>query len=137
MRYRRAARKPHPTRRGSRAVAIVVALATVVVLTPVARATSEQRAAAPCGFTTNGANWSFKGQKGTTYTVVALGGASCTTAHIWLPRLTREPAAFTLSRVPTGWHCSTTGGVTTGLTKSGQCTTRAGGIVEWIPKLRT
>jgi hypothetical protein len=77
----------------------------------------------------------FKGQKGTAYTVVALAGAPCSTARTWLPRLTHERASFALKPVPTGWHCSTTGGVTTGLTKTGQCTTPAGGIVEWLPKL--
>ena len=89
----------------------------------------------PCGFVVKGARWTYKGQKGTAYTVVALGGASCSTARKWVSRLTRERAAFDLKPVPTGWHCSTTGGVTTGLTKTGQCTTPGGGIVEWLPKL--
>ena len=41
-----------------------------------------------------------------------------------------------LTPVPAGWHCSTMGGITTGLTITGQCTTPAGGIVEWLPKLK-
>jgi hypothetical protein len=95
-----------------------------------------QSSASVCGFSVKGAPWAYKGQKGTTYTVVALNGALCSTAKSWVPRMTRERAAFTLKPVPAGWHCSTTGGVTTGLTMTGQCTTSAGGIVEWLPKLK-
>jgi hypothetical protein len=99
-------------------------------------AASARSSVAPCGFIAKGAPWTFKGQKGTSYTVVVIGGASCSTARTWVPRLTRERAAFDLKPVPAGWHCSTTGGVTTGLTKTGQCTTRGGGIIEWLPKLK-
>ncbi|HZQ81397.1 MAG TPA: hypothetical protein VFB25_05440 [Gaiellaceae bacterium] len=101
-----------------------------------ASATPARSSAAPCGFVAHAAAWSFRGQKGTAYTVVVEGGARCSTARAWVPRLTREHAAFDLKPVPAGWHCSTTGGVTTGLAKSGQCTTSTGGIVEWLPKLK-
>lgn len=101
-----------------------------------ASAAPARNSAAPCGFVAQAAPWSFKGQKGTAYTVVAEGGAKCSTARAWVPRLTREHAAFDLTPVPAGWHCSTTGGITTGLTMSGQCTTSTGGIVEWLPKLK-
>jgi hypothetical protein len=67
--------------------------------------------------------------------VVALAGASCSTARKWVPRLTHERASFTLKPVPAGWKCSTTGDYT-GLTKTGHCTTPKGGIVEWLPKLK-
>ncbi len=112
---------------------IVVAAA---VTSSFAGAALARTQSSPCGFVVKAAPWSFKGQKGTAYTVVAEGGASCSTARAWVPRLTHEHAAFDLVSVPTGWHCSTTGGITTGLTPAGQCTTPAGGIVEWLPKLK-
>ena len=111
-------------------------LTAVLAFSAVALAQPQtSKAPRPCGFVVKGAPWTYKGQKGTAYTVVALGGASCSTARKWVSRLTRERAAFDLKPVPRGWHCSTTGGVTTGLTKTGQCTTTGGGIVEWLPKL--
>ena len=114
----------------SATIAAAGALATTVSATPL------RSAAPPCGFVAQAAPWSYKGQKGTAYTVVAEGGAKCSTARAWVPRLTREHAAFDLTPVPAGWHCSTMGGITTGLTITGQCTTPAGGIVEWLPKLK-
>jgi hypothetical protein len=119
-----------------RIVASAAIVGAVMGLAASAAGATLQRAAGPCGFVARGAAWTSKGQKGTAYTVVALNGASCATARAWVPRLTRERASFTLKPVPAGWHCSTTGGVTTGLTKSGQCTTAGGGIVEWLPKLK-
>ncbi len=121
----------------SRTLVGLAALAAVLTFSAAAPAQPQtSKATAPCGFVAKGAPWTFKGQKGTTYTVVALAGASCSTARTWVPRLTRERAAFELKPVPAGWHCSTAGGLTTGLTKTGQCTTPAGGIVEWLPKLK-
>jgi hypothetical protein len=122
--------------RQTRPVLVAAVVGAVLTLTAPASAAQVRHLAPPCGFVANGAPWTFQGQKGTAYTVVALAGASCSTARTWMPRLTRDRASFTLKPVPTGWHCSTTGGVTTGLTKTGQCTTAAGGIVEWLPKLK-
>jgi hypothetical protein len=115
--------------------AILAVIAVAATLAAADSAAAMGNSASPCGFVAKGAPWTFKGQKGTAYTVIALGGASCSTARKWVPRLTRERAAFTLKPVTAGWHCSTAGGITTGLTKTGQCTTRGGGIVEWLPKL--
>ena len=125
-----------PRWRESRGFAILAVIAVTAALAGTASAAPMRGSAAPCGFVAKGAPWTFKGQKGTAYTVVTLAGASCPTARTWVPRLTREHAAFDLKPVPAGWHCSTTGGLTTGLTKTGQCTTPAGGIVEWLPKLK-
>jgi hypothetical protein len=116
--------------------AILAVIAFAAVLDGTASAVPMRSSSPPCGFVATGAPWSFKGQKGTAYTVVALGGAKCPTARTWVPRLTHEHAAFDLTPVPRGWHCSTMGGITTGLTLTGQCTTSAGGIVEWLPKLK-
>ena len=112
----------------------LLALVAAAAFNGTAVASSAQ--SGPCGFVVKAAAWSFKGQKGTAYTVVAEGGAKCATARSWVPRLTHERAAFDLAPVPAGWHCSTTGGITTGLTMTGQCTTTTGGIVEWLPKLK-
>ncbi len=110
-------------------------LTAVLAFSAVAPAQPQtSKAPRPCGFVVKGAPWTYKSQKGTAYTVVVI-GVSCSTARKWVSRLTRERAAFDLKPVPTGWHCSTTGGITTGLTKTGQCTTPGGGIVEWLPKL--
>jgi hypothetical protein len=100
------------------ALAVAAMIASVAVLSGTATAASLRGLAFPCGFVAKGAPWMFKGQKGTDYTVVALAGASCSAARKWIPRLTREHAAFALEPVPNGWHCSTTGGTTTGLTKA-------------------
>jgi hypothetical protein len=122
--------------RRSRAIAGLAVLAVAAAFAATATAVPTGGAALPCGFVVKGAPWSFKGQTGTAYSVVAEGGAKCATARAWVPRLTHEHAAFDLKPVPAGWHCSTAGGVTTGLTKSGLCTTAGGGIVEWLPKLK-
>lgn len=121
--------------RRSRQSAVVAVIAVAASLGANAAATPMRSSALPCGFVVKGAPWKYKGQNGTAYTVVALAGAPCSTARKWVSRLTRERAAFDLKPVPKGWHCSTTGGVPTGLTKTGQCTTPGGGIVEWLPKL--
>lgn len=123
-------------RRTGRWIATLASIAVTAAFATTASATSTTTSASPCGFVVKGAPWTFKGQKGDAYTVVALAGASCPTARKWVPRLTHERAAVTLKPVPTGWKCSTTGGLTTGLTKTGQCTTPKGGIVEWLPKLK-
>ena len=120
----------------SRALVGLATLTAVLAFSAVAPAQPQSsKASRPCGFVVKGAPWKYKGQKGTAYSVVGIGGASCSTARTWVPRLTRERAAFDLKPVPAGWHCSTAGGITTGLTKTGQCTTPGGGIVEWLPKL--
>jgi hypothetical protein len=121
---------------GHYTLAVLATTAAAGALATTASTASSRSSAAPCGFVAKAAPWSFKGQKGTAYTVVAEGGVKCSTARAWVPRLTREHAAFDLTPVPAGWHCSTTGGLTTGLTISGQCTTSTGGIVEWLPKLK-
>jgi hypothetical protein len=90
-------------------------------------------AAAPCTGVVKGAPWSYKGQKGTTYTVVGLNGALCTTGIKYMPRWTRDRATFDLKPVPAGWHCSAIGDYRA-LAKLGQCTTVKGGIFEWLPK---
>jgi hypothetical protein len=126
----------HSKRTGIHGLATLAIIAVAAGLAAAAPAAATRHSAAPCGFVAKGAHWTFKGQQGTAYTVIALAGASCSTARNWVPRLTHERAAFTLKPVPAGWHCSTIGGVTTGLTKTGQCTTRGGGIVEWLPKLK-
>ena len=90
---------------------------------------------APCGGIANGAPWSYKGQKGTTYTVVGIGGASCATGIKFMPKWTHDRGAFDLKPVPAGWHCTAVGDYIH-LAKVGQCTTTKGGIFEWLPALK-
>ena len=130
------ATRKNPYRQRFNAAIAVLATATAAAASLAGSALATQTQSAPCGFVVKAAPWSFKGQKGTAYTVVAEGGARCSTVRTWVPRLTHEHAAFDLAPVPSGWHCSTTGGITTGLTMTGQCTTPMGGIVEWLPKLK-
>ena len=92
------------------------------------------KAASACGGDAKGAPWSYKGQKGTTYTVVGVNGVSCATGIKFMPRWTRDRATFDLKPVPAGWHCTAIGDYTH-LAKVGQCTTTKGGIFEWLPKL--
>jgi hypothetical protein len=89
----------------------------------------------PCGGVAKGAPWSYKGQKGTAYTVVGVSGAPCATGLKFMPKWTRDRATFDLKPVPAGWHCSAIGDYSA-LAKLGQCTTKQGGIFEWLPQLK-
>ena len=44
-----------------------------------------------------------------------------------------DRATFDLHPVPAGWHCTAIGDYSA-LAKMGQCTTKQGGIFEWLPK---
>jgi hypothetical protein len=92
-------------------------------------------ATAPCGGAARGAPWSYKGQKGTVYSVVGIGGASCAIGLRYIPKWTRDRATFDLRPTPAGWHCSAIGAYS-GRALLGQCTTTRGGIFEWLPKRR-
>jgi hypothetical protein len=93
------------------------------------------KAPAPCGGVAKGASWSYKGQKGTAYSVVGVNGASCAIGLKYIPKWTRDRATFDLKPVPAGWHCAAIGDYSA-LAKLGQCTTKKGGIFEWLPKLK-
>ncbi len=113
-----------------------VALTAVLALSGAALA--EQRArpmASSCVATAKGAPWHYKGQRGSSYSVVGVNGASCATGVSFMPKWTRDRASFALKPVPSGWHCSAIGSYS-GLAKLGQCTTKKGGILEWLPKLK-
>ena len=111
----------------------LAALATALAFNAAAPAQQTREAAPPCTGVVKGAPWSYKGQKGTAYTVLGVSGASCTTGLRFVPRWTRDRASFDLKPVPAGWHCSAIGDYS-GLAKLGQCTTKQGGIFEWLPK---
>ena len=116
---------------GLAALGAVLAFSAAAPAQPQASAT-----AAPCGGTAKGAPWSYKGQKGTAYSVVGVNGASCAIGLKYLPKWTRDRASFDLKPVPAGWHCSAIGDYSA-LAKLGQCTTTKGGIFEWLPKRKT
>ena len=92
-------------------------------------------AASACGAVASGAHWKYKGQQGTKYSIIAVNGSRslCATAAKWMPRLSKNRAAYQLKVVPKGWHCTAVGAYT-GLAKIGQCTAGAA-IIEWLPKL--
>jgi hypothetical protein len=118
----------------ARTLVSLAALAAVLAFSATASAQSQtSKAPAPCGGTAKGAPWSYKGQKGTAYSVVAVNGASCATGLKYMARWTRDRATFDLKPVPKGWHCSAIGDYS-GLAKLGQCTSPKGGIFEWLPK---
>jgi hypothetical protein len=115
----------------------LAALAAVLAFSAVAPAQPQtSMTTAPCGGVAKGAPWSYKGQKGTAYTVVGVNGASCATGLKYMPKWTRDRATFDLKPVPAGWHCSAIGDYSA-LAKLGQCTTTKGGIFEWLPKRKT
>jgi hypothetical protein len=115
----------------------LAALGAVLAFSAAAPAQPQtSNAAAPCGGVAKGAPWSYKGQKGTAYSVVGVNGASCATGLKYIPKWTRDRATFDLKPVPAGWHCSAIGDYTA-LAKLGQCTTTKGGIFEWLPKRKT
>jgi hypothetical protein len=117
---------------GAALLVTLTALAATLALSAAA-APRSSRAAAPCGGVAKGAPWTYKGQKGTAYTVVGVNGASCALGLTYLRRWTHERANFDLTPTPTGWHCSAIGDYSA-LAKLGQCTTKQGGIFEWLPK---
>jgi hypothetical protein len=122
------------TRKGAFAALVVAGLAAGFVFALTASAQAQHvRTAAPCGGVAKGAPWSYKGQKGTAYTVLGVNGASCVTGLKFMPKWTRDRATFDLKPVPAGWHCSAIGDYSA-LAKLGQCTTTKGGIFEWLPK---
>jgi hypothetical protein len=92
------------------------------------------RTPTPCGGVAKGAPWSYKGQKGTTYSVVGVSGAPCSTGIKFIPKWTRQRSTFDLEPVPAGWHCSAIG--ISAHAALGQCTTKTGGIFEWLPHLK-
>jgi hypothetical protein len=116
-----------------RTLAGLAVAASALAFSAAAPAQQQTSNGAPCGGTAKGAPWSYKGQKGTTYSVLGVSGASCATGIKYMPKWTRDRATFDLKPVPAGWHCSAIGDYS-GLAKLGQCTTTKGGIFEWLPK---
>jgi hypothetical protein len=114
-------------------VAGLAVLGTALAFSAAAPAQQQSSKGAACGGTAKGAPWSYKGQKGTAYSVIGVNGASCATGMKYMPKWTRDRATFDLKPVPAGWHCSAIGDYTA-LAKLGQCTTTKGGIFEWLPK---
>ena len=124
-------------RRTTRVAALLVTLAALAATLAFDAAAATQTArTAPCGGVAKGAPWSYKGQRGTAYSVVGVNGASCALGIKYLPRWTRDRATFDLKPAPAGWHCSAIGDYSA-LAKLGQCTTKKGGIFEWLPKRKT
>jgi hypothetical protein len=103
--------------------------AAVALATGAASATAapslHTASASECVATGTGVPWSYKGQKGTLYTVIGVNGASCSLGAKWLQRITASHG----SKHPAGWACLTTAGV-------GECQIKGGGSFEYTPKLK-
>jgi hypothetical protein len=120
----------------SASLVVFAALVAVLAFSTAAPAQLQAAKAVPCGGVAQGAPWSYKGQKGTAYSVMGVNGvALCATGLKYMSKWTRDRATFDLKPVPAGWHCSAIGDYTA-LAKLGQCTTKKGGIFEWLPKLK-
>ena len=130
----RASRSASLARKSGRVGVTVTGLVAALAFSAAAPPSRTVKAPSACGGDAKGAPWSYKGQKGTTYTVVGVNGVSCATGIKFMPRWTRDRATFDLKPVPAGWHCTAIGDYTH-LAKVGQCTTTKGGIFEWLPKL--
>ena len=112
-------------------LALVVLVACVVALTAGGPAFGSAGSAAgkpsECTGVAKGLPWSKGGKKGTSYTVIGVSGASCTLGGKWLLRITSSKGAVVSG--PPGWSCLVASA------QVGECTTKAGGIFEWTPKL--
>jgi len=102
------------------AVALATTAGSAMAVAPAHAATS-----LPCSATASGAPWTYKGQKGTAYTVLGVNGASCSLGKAWLKRITTSHG----DKHPAGWACLATSGV-------GECQLKNGGIFEFSPKLK-
>jgi hypothetical protein len=84
-------------------------------------------AAANCKAVGKGSAWSYKGQKGTAYTVVGNRASACAVGIRWLRRLTNIHG---VTQTPAGWQCIAATSV------AGQCENKGGAIFEWTAKLK-
>ncbi len=104
-----------------------LAVAIVAVFASAGSAAAASPPKGECIGTGTGAAWKYQGQKGTSYTVLGVSGASCPLGIKWLIRLTKSHGMVTNG--PKGWQCIVTSVV-------GECTIKGGGIFEWTPKLK-
>ena len=124
---------PHPSglRETALRLAIVSLLAGLAVMATGGTALGSTRAPAakpPCIGAGKGLAWSYKGQKGTVYTVLGVNGASCSLGLKWLMRLTHS-RGYLSSGQPAGWQCIVNA-------PTGECSLKSGAIFEWTPKLK-
>jgi hypothetical protein len=126
----------HTSLSAFRALCCLAVAASALSGTASAAPAESAAASAVCGAVGSGAHWTYKGQQGTKYSIVAVNAprSLCATAVSWMPRLSKNRATFQLKVAPKGWHCAAIGDYS-GLAKMGQCTT-GGAIVEWLPKLK-
>jgi hypothetical protein len=104
---------------------LLVAAAALSLGAPSALAAAST--AKPCLLVGKGAPWTSKGQKGNTYNVIGVNGASCTIGVTWLKRLSSHKG-FGI-KGPPGYTCNV-------IVSLGQCTTKSGGILEFAPHLK-
>lgn len=119
---------------GRRMFVYAAVTASIATLACSAWASAQPRsfAALPCTGIAKGALWHYKGQTGTTFTVLGVNGASCALGGKWLYRITSHHDFGTSTNAPAGWTCT----VASTVSMVGNCTTKKGGIFEWLPKLK-
>ena len=102
------------TAAGTLAAVAALGLAVTLAVSAAAQARPQApTASSVCSGTAKGAAWSYKGQKGSVYSVIGVSGVSCAIGIKFMPKWTRDHAAFDLKPVPAGWHCSAIGDYTT------------------------
>jgi hypothetical protein len=113
--------------------ALTLAFATLIAVVAASTATAGvlsrnqvSRPAGHCKAIGKGTRWTYKGRKGTLYTVEGNRAAACSVGVKWLVRLTNISGA---PKTPPGWNCITA------VQFPGQCETKAGAIFEWNAKL--
>jgi hypothetical protein len=127
MSIRRSAAPTRARGRSWRLPLASLAVGLVAVCASTGSAAAAPAAKGECIGTGKGAAWTYKGQKGTSYTVLGVSGAPCPVGLKWLMRLTT--ARGMVRTGPKGWQCIVTSVV-------GECTIKSGGIFEWMPKLK-
>jgi hypothetical protein len=116
------------------APAVLVATIAVTAFVVAAPLASAAGTATVCGSV--GAHWSLSGHSGALYAVNGSGGASCSLALKWVPKLIKErPPAGSAGPLagPAGWTCRALNYVT-GHVAIGLCHLHGNVAFQWAPK---
>lgn len=115
--------------RNARRLLAVTAALVAFGSTPVAGGAMPAQAsvAGHCKAVGKGTAWSWKGQKGRSYTVEGNRATACAVGIKWLLRLTNIQG---VPKTPPGWQC------VNAVAFPGQCSNKSGAIFEWNAKLK-
>jgi hypothetical protein len=110
-----ASRRSFGSALGTASIVAALGLLGTCTTAGAAAAGAHGASAAPCIATAKGAAWSYKGHKGTAYTLLGENGASCSLGAKWLKRIITSHG----TKSPAGWKCLSTPPV-------GECQTKGG-----------